>query len=121
MVTACSTFAEELLCPSPDLLALPLRLRLLQLEALRNNTNIEGERTSIFSTRSTTNPSEGKMERNHSKPWDPHHIRTWVPSLTPAHLRTWPTLCLYPSDREGQYGVRSCQSLAGALKCAPLM
>ena len=42
-------------------------------------------------------------------------------SPTPAHLRTWPTLCLYPGDREGQYGVRRCQSLAGALKCAPPM
>ena len=30
-------------------------------------------------------------------------------------------LCLYPGDREGQYGARSCQSLAGALKCARLM
>ena len=121
MVTACSTFPEELLCPSPDLLALLLCLRLLQLEAVRNSTNLEGEWTSIFSTRSTTNPSEENMEKNHSKPWDPPHTRTWVPTLTPAHLRTWPTLCLYPDDREGQYGVRSCQSLAGALKCAPLM
>ena len=58
------------------------------------------------------------MERNDSKPWDPHHKRTWDPTLTPAHLRTWPTLCHYPGDREGQYGARSCQSLAGALKCA---
>ena len=68
MVTACSTFAEELLCPSPDLLALLLRLRLLQLEALRSNTNLEGEWQTILCTGSTTNPSEGKMERNHSKP-----------------------------------------------------
>ena len=36
-------------------------------------------------------------------------------------LRTWPTQCLYPGDLEGQYGVQSCQSLAGALKCAPHM
>ena len=57
------------------------------------------------------------MERNHSKPWDPHHIRTWVPTLTPAHLLTWPTLCLYPGDREGQHGVQSCQPLPGTLKC----
>ena len=43
MVTACSTFAEELLYPSPVLLALLLRLRLRQLEALRNKANLEGE------------------------------------------------------------------------------
>ena len=41
--------------------------------------------------------------------------------LTPAYLRTWPTQCLYPGDLEGQYGVRRCQSLAVALKCAPHM
>ena len=121
MVTACSTFAEGLLYPCPVLLALLLRLRLRQLEDLRNKGNLEGEWTNIFSTRSTTSPSEGAMERNYSKPWDPHHTRTWVPALTLAHLRTWPTLCLYPGNREGQYGVQSCQSLAGALECAPLM
>ena len=75
----------------------------------------------IFSTRSTTSPSEGKMERNHLKPWDPHHTPTGVPALTLGHLRTWPTQCLYPGDRKGQHGVQSCQSLAGALKCAQLM
>ena len=121
MVTACSTFAEELLYPSPDLLALLLRPRLRQLVALRSDTNLEGEWTSIFSTRSTTDPSVGKMEKNHSKPWDFHHTRTTVLALTPAHLRTWPTLYLYPGDREGQHGGRSCQSLAGAPKCDPLM
>ena len=117
MVTAFSTFAEALLYPSPDLLALLLRPRLQQLESLMSNTNLEGEWTSNFSKRSTTNPSEGKMEKNHSKPWDLHHTRTWVPALTPAHLRTWPTLCLYPGDQEGQYGVRSCQSLAHPEVC----
>ena len=76
MVTACSTFAEELMSPSPVPPALLLCLRLRQLEALRNNTNLEGEWTSISSARSTTNLSEGKMERNHSRPWDPDH--TWT-------------------------------------------
>ena len=61
------------------------------------------------------------MERNHLKYWDPHHIQTWVPTLTPAHLRTYPTLCLYPGDREGQYGVQNCQRLAGTVKCVQLM
>ena len=91
MVTAFSTFAEELLCPSPDLLALLLRLRLLQLEALRNNMNLDGEWTGIFSTRSTTNLAEGKMERNHSKPWDPRHTRTWVkdPRILPLLRPTY--------------------------------
>ena len=28
------------------------------------------------------------MERNLSKPWGPHHKRTWGPIITPAHLRT---------------------------------
>ena len=65
MVTACSTCAEELLYPSPVRLALLLRLRLRQLEVLRNKANLEGEWTNIFSTTSTTSPSEGKMERNH--------------------------------------------------------
>ena len=119
MVTACSTFAKELLSPSPVPPALLLRLR--QLGALRNKRNLEGEWTSIFSTKSTTSPSEGKMERDHSKPRDPHRTRTWVPALTLARLRTWLTLCSYPGDREGQYGVWSCQPLAGALKCVPLM
>ena len=65
MVTACSTCAEEVLYASPVLLALLLRLRLRQLEILRNKANLEGERTNIFSTRSTISPSEGKIERNH--------------------------------------------------------
>ena len=98
MVTACSTFAEGLLYPSPVLLALLLRLQLRQLEDLKNKANLEGEWTNIFSTRSTTSPSEGKMERSHWKPWDPHHTQTWGPAITPAHLRTWPTLYLYPGD-----------------------
>ena len=107
MVTACSTFPEELLYPSPVPPARLLRLRLRQLEDLRNNTNLEGEWTSVFSTRSTTNPSDEKMERNHSKPWDLHNTQTWVPALTPAHLRTWPTLCLYPGDRETSMASRA--------------
>ena len=121
MVTACSTFTEEFLYPSPVLLAQLLRLRLRQLEDPRNNTNLEGEWMSIFSTRSTTNPSERKMERNQSKPWDPHHTRTWVIALPHGHLRTGPTVCLYPGDREGQHSVQSCQPLAGTLMCVQLM
>ena len=61
------------------------------------------------------------MEKNLSKPWDPHLTRTWVPTFTPAHLRTWPTLCRYPGDSEGQHGVHSCPSLARTLKCVQLM
>ena len=61
------------------------------------------------------------MERKHSKPWDPHHILKWVPTFSPAHLRTWPTLCLHPGDQEGQHGVQSCQPLAGILKCGQSM
>ena len=61
------------------------------------------------------------MERNHSKPWDLDHIRTWVPTLTPAQLLTWLTLCLYPGNGEGQHGVQTCQPLAGALKCVQLV
>ena len=108
MVTACSTFAEDLLSPSPVPPALLLGLRQLEVsrnKALRNNTNLEGEWTSIFSARSTTSPSQGKMQRNHSKPWHPNHTWTRVPTLTPAHVQTWSTLCLYPGDREGQYGL----------------
>ena len=93
MVTACSTFAEELLSPSPVLPALLLRLRQLEAlrnKAVRNNTNLEGEWTRSFSTRSTTSLSEGKMERNHSKPWDPPHTRTWVPTLgQPTYVTGW--------------------------------
>ena len=65
MVTACSISAEELLRLSPDLLALLLLQRLLQLEDRRNKANLEGESTNISSTRSTTSPSQAKMERNH--------------------------------------------------------
>ena len=119
MVTACSTSADKLLSPSPVQPALHLRLR--QLEALRNKTNWEGEWTSTCSTKSTTSPSEVKMEKNHSKPWDPHHMWTWVPTFGPAHLQTGPTLCLYPGDREGQHGVRSYHELAGTLKIVQLM
>ena len=71
------TFAELLLSPSPVQPALHLRRRL---EALRNKTEREREWTSSCSTKSTTSPSKGKMERNHTKAWDPHHIRTWVPT-----------------------------------------
>ena len=65
MVTACSISAEELLCQSPDLHALLLLERLPKLEDLRNKANLERESTKIFSTGSTTSPSQGKMERNH--------------------------------------------------------
>ena len=41
MVTACSTFAEGLLYPSPVLLALLLGLRLRQLEDLKNKAKLE--------------------------------------------------------------------------------
>ena len=61
------------------------------------------------------------MKKNHLKPLDPHHIWTRVPSFTPACLRTCPTLCLYPDNRQGQLGVQSCQPLAGTLKCVQLM
>ena len=115
MVTACSTSAVQLLSQPA------LHLRLLQWEALRNKTNREGERTSTCSTKSTTSPSEGRMETNLSKPWDLHHMRTWVPIFTPAHRRSWPTLYLYPGDREGHLRVHSCQQPAGALKCVQLM
>ena len=65
MVTACSISAEELLRLSPHLFALLLLQRLLQLEDLRKKANSEGESTNIFSTRSTTSPSQANMERNH--------------------------------------------------------
>ena len=65
MVTACGISAEELLHLSLDPFALLLLQRLLQLEDLRNKANLEGESTDIFSTRSTTSPSQAKMERNH--------------------------------------------------------
>ena len=71
--------------------------------------------TNIFSTRSTTSPSEGKMKRNHSKPWDPHHTRTWVPALTPAHLADTVPLPRRPR------GPAWRPELPGALKCAQLM
>ena len=61
------------------------------------------------------------MEGNLSKSSDPHHIQTWVAIFTPVHLRTCPTLYLYPGDREIQLGVRSCQQPAGTLKCVQLM
>ena len=76
---------------------------------------------STCSTKRTTSSSEEKMERNHSKPWDPHHMRTWGPTFTLAHLRTWPTVFLYPGGREGEHGVQSCQPLAGTLKFVQLM
>ena len=64
-MTACSISAEELLRLYPDLFALLLLQRQLQLEDLMNKANLEGESTNIFSTRSTTSPSQVKMERNH--------------------------------------------------------
>ena len=76
MVTVCSISAEELLPLSPDLFALLLLQRLLQLEVLRSKVNLEGESTNTFSTMSTTSPSQAKMERNHYTPWDPHRTRT---------------------------------------------
>ena len=64
MVTACSISADELLRLCPNLFALLLLQRLLQLEYLRNKANLEAESRNIFSTRSTTSPSQAKMERN---------------------------------------------------------
>ena len=65
MVTACSISAEELLRLPPDLFALLLLQRLHQLEDLKSKANLEGESTNTFSTRSTTSPSQAKMDRNH--------------------------------------------------------
>ena len=65
MVRACSISAEELLRLSPDLFALLLLQRLLQLQDLRNKANLERESTNIFSTRSTNSLSQAKMEWNH--------------------------------------------------------
>ena len=65
MVTACSISAEELLRLPPDLCALLLLQQLPQLEDLRKKANSEAESMNIFSTRSTTSPSQAKMERNH--------------------------------------------------------
>ena len=70
MLTARSTSACELLSPSAAQPALHLRLR--QWKALKDKTNQEGEWTSTCSTKSTTSPSEGKMERKLSKPWGHH-------------------------------------------------
>ena len=61
------------------------------------------------------------MDRNLSKPWGPHHIQTWVPIITPAHLRTSPTLYLYPGDQEGLLGVQSCKQPSEPPKCVQLM
>ena len=65
MVIAFSISAKELLRCSPDLYALLLLQRLTQVEDLRKRANSEGESTNIFSTTSTTIPSQVKMERNH--------------------------------------------------------
>jgi tRNA(Leu) C34 or U34 (ribose-2'-O)-methylase TrmL len=65
VVTAFSISAKELLRQSPDLYALLLLQQLPQLEDLRKKANSEGESTNIFSTTSTTSPSQAKMERNH--------------------------------------------------------
>ena len=61
------------------------------------------------------------MERNLSKPWGPHHKQTWGPFITPAHLRTWPTLYLYPDTGEGRLGVQSCQQPSEPQKCVQFM
>ena len=47
------------------LFALLLLQRLLRLEDLKNKAKLEGASMNIFSTRSTTSPSQAKMERNH--------------------------------------------------------
>ena len=65
MVTAFSISAEELLRQSLDRYALLLLQRLPQLEDLRKKANSEGESTNIFTTKSTTSPSQAKMEKNH--------------------------------------------------------
>ena len=59
------------------------------------------------------------MERNLSKPWGPHHKRTWGAIITLAHLRTWPTLYLYPDAREALLGVQSCQQPSEAPEVCP--
>ena len=65
MVIAFSISAEELLRRSPDPYALLLLQLLPTLEDLRKKANSEGESTNIFSTTSTTSPSQTKIKRNH--------------------------------------------------------
>ena len=66
VVTACNISAGKSPPPSPGRPARPLLLR--PLGVLKNKRTYEGGWTSICSTRSTTSPSEGKMEKYLLKP-----------------------------------------------------
>ena len=67
MMTACNISAGQSPPPSPGRTARPLPLR--RLGVLKNERTYEGGWTSIGSTRSTTSPSEGKMEKYLLKHW----------------------------------------------------
>ena len=123
MVTACSTTAGELLSLSPAHFALHLRLR--QWEALKNKTNRGGKWTSTCSKKSTTIPSERKMERNLSNLSGPHDKGTWVllllrPTYGPGRhcistqtpeSRVLPNVApgSPPKPREGAPAARACR------------
>ena len=65
MVIAFSISAEDLLRRSADPYALLRLQQLPTLEDLSKKANSEGESANIFSTTSTTSPSQAKMKRNH--------------------------------------------------------
>ena len=93
MVTASSTLAEELLCPSPDLLALLLSRRLLQLEAVRNNRNLEGEWMGI---------EGGTLFFEHMNPCTRALAKaTEFPTLQHSHSTCYPLPCT-PCVQGGQ-------------------
>ena len=85
VMTACNIFAGELPPQSPGRPARPLLLR--RLGVLKNKRTYEGGRTCICSTRSTTSPSEGKMEKYLLKPWGLRPKQRWGPSLIRGHLQ----------------------------------
>ena len=84
VMTACNISAGESPPPSPGRPARPLLLR--RLGVLKNKRTYEGGWTSICSTRSTTSPSGGKMEKYLLKPSGLRPKQRWGPSLIRGHL-----------------------------------
>ena len=85
VMAACNISAGESPPPSPGRPARPLPLR--RFEVLKNKRTYDGGWTSICSTKSTTGPSEGKMEKYLLKPWGLRPKQRWGPFLIQGHLQ----------------------------------
>ena len=117
--TACKGSAGESKPPSPGRPVRPLLLLFLEV-VLKNKRIYKRGWTSLCSTRSTTSPPQGKMEKYLLIPSGLRLKLKWAPSFIRGHLQTWRTQYDYQDDQEytntREHGIQTYRQLQGLLK-----